>query len=617
MSGSEEERKDILRLLTAGSVDDGKSTLMGRLLYDGRHIYEDHRDSLERDSARKGWEKGRLDYSLLLDGLKAEREQNITIDLAYRYFATPRRKFIIADAPGHEQYTQNMATGASNANLLLLLVSAQNGIVAQTLRHSYIASLMGIRHFVVAVNKMDLVDYSQAVFEQIKKEYEAFSARLPVPDIHFIPLSAAQGDNVVAPSCHMPWHHGTPLLEYLEEVYIAGDRNLIDLRFPVQLVLRPSPDFRGYAGTLASGILRKGDEVAAFPSGQKSRVCSILHYNEELPEAFAPQAITVVLEDNIDISRGDMLVHPRNQPRSRTKLEAMIIWMDGKQQAVPGNSWLLKHTTNTVSAVLNEIVYKIDIHTLHRKTEQYGPKPSLDFNDIARVRFELHRPISADTYDVNRSTGSFILIDPRSNQTVAAGMVIDRESPPETLDEHHLKGTHDHHGCVVWLTGLSGSGKTTLARALEKKLKESGRPCYVLDGDEIRKGLSKDLGFSHEDRTEHVRRVGEVAALLSKAGLAAIVALISPFHKDRDKAREAAKEGCFLEIFLDSPLAVCEARDPKGLYERARKGEIPDFTGISAPYEPPLHPDLVLNTEKMCLDEAVAKILDLLPEYKV
>ncbi len=518
------ESKDILRFLTAGSVDDGKSTLIGRLLFDSKQITDDHLESLKRDSSKKGWESGTLDYSLLMDGLKAEREQNITIDVAYRYFSTPQRKFIIADAPGHEQYTQNMITAASNANLLLLLISAQNGILPQTRRHSFIASLMGIKHLIIAINKMDLVDYSPSIFEKIKNDYIEFANGLPIHDIHFIPLSAVKGDNVVEPSIHMPWHQGKPLLRHLEEIHIANDRNLMDLRFPVQLVLRPHQNFRGYAGTLASGILKKGDEVVVLPSGQRSRVRSIMNYKEELLEAFPPQSVTLELENDLDISRGDMIVHLNNQPQSRDRLEAMLMWMNAGLIGIPENSYLLKTTTQTVSALLNEIAYKIDINTLDRQKEEEKSGP-LFFNEIARVKLSLHRPIFTDTYETNRTTGSFILIDPLSNQTVAAGIIIDGDSgSSDGLNTSSIKSSQmtlpknlslsgrrekqlNQKGCVIWLTGLSGSGKTTLAYGLEKQLHKEGRLCTVLDGDLIRQGLNRDLGFSPEDRCEHVRRV--------------------------------------------------------------------------------------------------------------
>lgn len=628
------EQKDILRFFTAGSVDDGKSTLIGRLLCDSRQIYEDHLEGLKRDSAKRGWENGTLDYSLLLDGLKAEREQNITIDVAYRYFSTPKRKFIVADTPGHEQYTPNMATGASTAHLLLLLINAKNGIVQQTRRHSFIASLMGIKHIVVVINKMDLVEYSEKVFEQIKREYIEFSARLSIHDVYFIPLSASKGDNVVEPSAHMPWFCGKPLLQHLEDVHIAGERNQVDLRFPVQLVLRPHADFRGYAGTISSGILRKGDEVMALPSGQKSRIRSIYKYKEELNEACASQAVTVQLEHDIDVSRGDMIVHIRNQPKARMHLEAMLIWMDSEKKGKQGNTYLLKHSTRWVPAILNEIVYKIDVNTLHRQKDSEQTHSQIEFNEIGRVFFTLQRPIFADIYESNRSNGCFILIDSLTNQTVAAGIIIDRESSTEdnraqpsmlrTRDIPEIKQVNtfqedrqrNHKGAVIWLTGLSGSGKSTIAYSLEERLLEAGLPAYVLDGDALRKGLNKDLGFSREDRAENVRRIGEVAALFARAGMVVIAALISPYQKDRDIARNTVPEGCFFEIFLNTPFEVCKNRDPKGLYKKALAGDLQGFTGVNDPYESPLNPDLILDTSEINLEAAVDKIMRLV-QFKV
>jgi bifunctional enzyme CysN/CysC len=605
-------QKDLLRFLTAGNVDDGKSTLIGRLLADSKKIFEDQLASLTCDSAKKGWGEGEIDYSLLLDGLKAEREQGITIDVAYRYFSTHKRKFIIADTPGHEQYTRNMATGASTANLLVLLISANQGMTEQTKRHSYIATLMGIKHVVVVVNKMDLVNYSQNTFEEIKQAYLQFALHLPPHEVHFIPTAAFKGDNVVEKSRKMPWYHGGSLLHYLESVEVAQDANFKDVRFPIQLVIRPNQTFRGYAGTLASGVLRQGDEVRALPSLQTSRVRSILQYEEELKEALPSQAVTITLDHEIDLSRGNMLVGAQDLSLSKRHLRAMLIWMDALQEAHTGGTYLLKHTTQTVPAVLKELVHKIDIKTFKpQETKQ------LQLNEIAEVDLELHRPIFADSYSQNRANGGFILIDRDSNQTVAAGLILETKEIKSTHITHHnaLLSNEERReligqtGCVVWLTGLPGSGKSTLAYALEKKLLQSDRLAYVLDGDNLRYGLNSDLGFSQEDRREHIRRLGEVASLFAQAGCIIIVAAISPYRCDRDKARRAAPENRFFEVYLSTSLNCCEKRDPKGLYKKARKGEIQSFTGISAPYEAPLAPDLMLDTEVMDQEACVRELL--------
>lgn len=599
--------KDILRFLTAGSVDDGKSTLIGRLLCDSQQVYDDHFESLKRDSAKRGCQNGALDYSLLMDGLKAEREQNITIDIAHRYFSTAKRKFIILDAPGHEQYTKNMVTGASNADLLLLLVNAQNGLRPQTRRHSFIASLMGIQHVVVAVNKMDLVDYSQERFEQIKNEYLQLVASLPKHDIYFIPISASQGDGVVKPSEQMPWFKGKPLLSYLEEISLINDFNYADFRFPVQLVLRPHANFRGYAGTVASGTLKVGDQVMVLPSKRVTQVCAILDHEKTLESAGPSDAITVVLEDNLDISRGDMLTHMDHPPSVLTKLKAMLIWMDHESMGIEGQSYLLKHTTQTVPAVLSRINNKIDIHTFEKCRNESGSQEKLLSNDIACVDLFLHRPIFFDPYDKNQTTGSFILIDHLSNQTVAAGVIINQQTDVVKKQDEITK-----KGCVVWLTGLSGAGKTTIAHALKERLQAQGDLAYVLDGDVIRGGLSKDLGLSPQDRSEHTRRVAEVAALFADAGMIAIVALISPYIKDRLMAREAVPPGQFFEVFIDTPLEVCEQRDPKNLYKKARAGEIQNLSGIGAPYERPVHPEVTIDTVSNNVDQCISKILEFL-----
>lgn len=612
---------DLLRFTTAGSVDDGKSTLIGRLLHDAKSIYEDHLATLKKDSQRIGREE--IDFSLITDGLKAEREQGITIDVAYRHFSTPKRRFIIADTPGHEQYTRNMVTGASTANLAIVLIDARNGVLTQSKRHGFIASLLGIPHILVAVNKMDLVDYSQEVYENICAEYAEFSAKLSVKDLAFIPISALCGDNVVQRSTNMPWYDGSSLLSHLENVHIAGDHNLIDMRFPVQYVLRPYDGFRGYCGTVASGIIRVGDKVVILPSGKNSRVQRILASNDELEYAFPPQAVTILLEDEIDISRGDMLAHPHNTPWVANELEAIMIWMseDAMQLNRP---YLIKQTTNTVRGHFSQLHYKIDPNTLHRLSTDI-----IGLNDIARITMSLYKPVFCDEYLRNRQTGSFIIIDAISNFTVAAGMVIDRSHRYDTIctaNEPDIAGKNitKHKGAVtqlqrevllkhrpatLWLTGLSGAGKSTIAYALEKKLIEDDHACFVLDGDNIRHGLNSNLGFNPEDRCENIRRVAEVAKLFNDAGLIVIASFISPFMKDRQRAMEIIGDGKFVEIFVDSPIDVCEIRDPKGLYVKARAGSIVDFTGISSLYEAPSEPDVHIHSDRLTIDEAVSQIM--------
>ena len=614
-------RKDMLRFLTAGSVDDGKSTLIGRLLYDSKMIYEDQLAAVIADSAVHGTTDTDFDPALLTDGLKAEREQGITIDVAYRYFSTDTRNFIIADTPGHEQYTRNMATGASTCDLAIILVDARYGVLEQTRRHSFIASLLGIRHLVVAVNKMDLVDYDRAVFERIRTDYEGFAAKLAGVSLHFIPISALRGDNVVETSAAMPWYQGGSLLYYLETVPISTDRNLIDLRFPVQYVLRPDLDFRGYCGTVASGVVRKGDELMVLPARRQTRVKSIVTFEGEHDEAFAPMAVTLTLEDDIDISRGDMLVHVNNQPRTVSNFDATLVWMNEEPLRL-GQTYLVKSTANMVPAVVRDIRYRFDINTLHRLQTDV-----LHVNEIGRVAIETHRPIGIDAYAQNRATGCFVVIDRNTNGTVGAGMVLARakgsrlpEAPAEPLSknirrEQSLVSPEDRRGLLrqqpvtLWLTGLSGSGKSTLAHDIERTLFERGHACYTLDGDNVRHGLSRDLGFSGEERSENIRRVAEVARLFNEAGLIVITSFISPSRDDRARAREIIGGDAFVEVFVDAPLEVCESRDPKGLYRKARAGEIQQFTGIDAPYEAPEAADITVDTGSADQETCSAAVL--------
>jgi bifunctional enzyme CysN/CysC len=618
------EEKDLLRFLTCGSVDDGKSTLIGRLLFDSKMIYEDQLAAVMKDSKVHGTTGTDFDPALLTDGLKAEREQGITIDVAYRYFSTDKRKFIIADTPGHEQYTRNMATGASTCNLAIILVDARHGVVVQTKRHSFIVSLLGIKHVVVAVNKMDLVGWSEEVFQKIRSDFNAFAARLSFTDVHFIPLSALKGDNVVDRSNQTPWYDGPTLLHHLENVNIAADRNLIDFRFPVQYVLRPHLNFRGFAGTVASGVVRVGDEVASLPSGRRTRVKSIETHDGPIPEAFPPMAVTLTLEDEIDASRGNMLVHPNNAPHVGNEFEAMLVWMH-EAPARPGTTYLVKHTTQMVPGLLSDIRYRVDVNTMRKLQEEASGTKELALNEIARVHLTLHRPIAFDAYSRNRDTGSFIVIDRLTHATVAAGMIIDRASAPTSagaapVSRHIVRETNlvsseererllGQKGVTFWLTGLSGSGKSTIAKAFEQKLIAEGHPCYILDGDNIRHGLNRDLGFSMEDRSENIRRISEVARLFNQAGLIVITAFISPYQRDRAAAREVIGEGAFVEVHVDTPIEVCQKRDPKGLYKKALAGEIAQFTGVSDPYEAPDKPDLRLAADKLSVQESVEKLV--------
>jgi bifunctional enzyme CysN/CysC len=617
----ERQRMDMLRFAMVGSVDDGKSTLIGRLLYDTRQICEDH-----VEAARKSTKQdlgGEIDFSLFTDGLRAEREQGITIDVAWRHFATPRRRFIVADSPGHEQYTRNMVTGASGVDLAVLLADAKRGLTTQSRRHAFIVSLLGTPHVVVAVNKMDLVGWSQAAFEDLRAEYEAFAQRLDVKDLVFIPVSGLQGDNVAATSQRMPWYQGSSLLHHLEHTWIGSDRNQVDLRFPVQYVVRPDATFRGYAGTVESGSLSVGDEVTVLPSGRRSRVQAIRTFDGEIPKAFTSDAVVVTLEHDVDVGRGDMIVHRRNIPSLMREADAILVWLSETPLAAQ-RTYLVRHTTNLVSAQVSEIAYRIDPDTLHRQDAK-----SLALNEIGRVGLRLFRPLVADDHSRNRRTGSFILVDPQSNATVAAGLLIERGrretgfSPasaraPASIDITRVAGrvTADdrrralgQRPVTVWLTGLSGAGKSTVAYAIEKRLVDQGRAVTVLDGDNVRHGLNRDLGFAPHERTENIRRVACVAGLMNDAGLIVLCSLISPFREDRDSARAIVGPERFVEIFVDAPLETCEARDPRGLYRKARDGQIPEFTGISSPYEPPENPELRLRTDEVTVDEAAAEVI--------
>ncbi|MGC6416525.1 MAG: sulfate adenylyltransferase subunit CysN [Bradymonadia bacterium] len=633
------EEKDLLRFITCGSVDDGKSTLIGRLLYDSKMIFEDQLAAIEAASSQHGTVGEETDLALLTDGLRAEREQGITIDVAYRFFSTQRRKFIIADTPGHEQYTRNMATGASTADLAVILIDARQGILDQTRRHTFICSLLGIQHLIIAVNKMDLVDYDESVFNQIKADFTQFAARLDTKDLHFIPISALVGDNVVNRSDKTPWFQGRPVLSMLEEVHIASDRNYIDFRLPVQSVLRPNLDFRGYQGTVSSGVIRKGDTVMAMPSGKTSTVERIVTFDGDLEEAFPPQAVTLTLTDEIDISRGDMLVRPKNVPKAERLFEAMVVWMHDEPLAA-GRNYMLKVGTQSVPAEAAAVRYRVDINTL-KQTEPtlINGQPGLELNAVGRIFFEANRTILFDPYRKNRATGSFIIIDRVTNVTVGAGMILDRhvsESIPSKSagrgqTQHPLLNAVSsqvsatarvqrvgHKPATIWLTGLPRSGKSTIAYALEARLWAKGCLVHVLDGVTMREGLSRDLGFSADDRSESSRRASETAKILNEAGVLVVAAFVSPYAADRARAKARIGADRFFEIHLDAPIDVCEQRDAAlfpnetGIYAQARAGKIRNFTGLTAPYEKPTAPALSVDNSSNTVDETVSQILSLI-----
>ena len=619
------QKKELLRFLTCGSVDDGKSTLIGRLLHDTKTIYEDQLAAVKRDSEKVGTTgAGEIDLALLTDGLKAEREQGITIDVAYRYFSTDRRKFIIADTPGHDQYTRNMATGASTCQLAIILIDARYGVMTQTRRHSYIVSLLGIRHVVVAINKMDLVEYSRDVFERIKDDYTGFVAKLDLHDITFIPMSALKGENVVSKSDTMSWYSGPPLLDYLETVHIAGDRNLTDLRFPVQYVIRPDLNFRGFAGTIESGVLHKGDEVMLLPSGKRSRVKSIVTYDGELEEAFAPQAVTVTLTEEVDLSRGDMLVHPGNQPHVSSDIEAMVVWMT-EQPLVPGRPYTLKQTTKQVTAEVVSFRYGVDVNTLeHRAIARLG------LNEVGHVRLSLTQPLACDPYRTNAATGAFILIDRLTNNTVGAGMIVETgssrgpgdvwEAEPEVplKPRESLIATGEREQrygqlpVTILLIGLTGSGKSRIAYELERRLWDEGRAVMVLYGQTMRQGLNRDLGFTADDRSENLRRSAEVAKLINDAGLITIAAFVAPHEAVRGKVKQLIGPDRVLEIFCTAPMEVLRERDQYGMYRMADAGKIAQMPGVSAVFEEPKSPDLVLQTDQVNVEECVNRIVALM-----
>ena len=607
---------DLLRFTTAGSVDDGKSTLIGRLLYDTKSIFEDQMAHIEGASHKLG--ETRVNLALLTDGLRAEREQKITIDVAYRYFATPRRKFIIADTPGHIQYTRNMVTGASTADLAIILVDASKGVLTQSRRHAFITSLLGIPHIVVAVNKMDLVGYDQAVYDAIVREFNEFAAKLTVKDISFLPLSALEGDNVVTSSANMPWYQGGPLLNRLETVNVGARTNAIDFRFPVQHVIRPNQSFRGYAGTIASGSARPGEQIVVLPSGFSTRIKSIETFDGPLQEANVGDAVVITTTDELDISRGDMVVRPRNLPTSSDRFEAYVCWMHN-DAAELDRPYLLMHTTRQTQARITRIDYRVDVDTLHRE-----PSATLGLNDIGRVEITSGHPLFFDSYRVNSATGSFILIDPHTNLTVGAGMIRGASravEQPKTavsrdvvwqgwnIPREDREAQQGHLGGLVWLTGLSGAGKSTIAREVERRLFQRGCRTMLLDGDNLRHGLNGDLGFSPEDRAENIRRAGEVARLFFEQGCLVLCAFVSPYRLDRNRVRGLVPEGRFLEVGVTASADTLKARDPKGLYQKAGAGQIVDFTGMSAPYEWPDAAELILNTDELSVQSAADRVL--------
>ncbi len=622
--------KTLLRFTTTGSVDDGKSTLIGRMLYETNCIYEDQYIAVEKTSKKRG--DAEVDLALLLDGLSAEREQGITIDVAYRYFSTKKRKFIIADTPGHEQYTRNMVTGASTAELAIILIDARNGVLTQSRRHGFLVSLLQIPHLIVAINKMDLVDYSQDIYDSIAGEYASFSEKLDIHDITFIPVSALKGDNVVSRSEKMPWYNGHTLLHILENVHVSADKNLIDFRFPVQYVLRPHHDFRGFAGRITSGTISTGEEIVVLPSGKTSQVKSIVTYDGELAESFAGQSVVISLEDEIDVSRGDLIVRKNNLPQVNNQFEAIICWMDEQNMSRSGH-YILKHTTKLVKAFITKIVYKIDINTLHRKKAS-----TFSLNEIGRVEIKAAQPLFFDPYKINHGTGSFILIDPITNHTVAAGMIRGVQRTVDDVAQEKYARSHKspnvsweggfvdlkkwelrngHKAVVLWFTGLSGSGKSTVARKVMQSLFDDGCQVMLLDGDNVRHGLCGDLGFSSKDRSENIRRVGESAKLFFEQGNIVVCTFISPFTRDREFVRSILPEGCFLEIQVKCDINVCKRRDPKRLYEKAESGEIPEFTGVTSPYEEPQNPEITIETDIMNVEESVAKIKNYLSDFNI
>lgn len=608
-----QEEKSMLRFITCGSVDDGKSTLIGRLLYDSKLIFEDQLNALEADSKKMGTQGEEIDFALLVDGLAAEREQGITIDVAYRFFSTDKRKFIVADTPGHEQYTRNMATGASTADVAILLIDARRGVLTQTRRHSFICSLLGIKRIVLAVNKMDLVDYNQTVLADIDADYRAFSKDLGFGEITTIPLSALKGDNILEASANTPWYEGPTLMHYLETVQVGDARQAADFRLPVQWVNRPNLDFRGFSGTIASGTVRVGDPIKVLPSAVESTVKSIVTYDGDLEDAVAGEAVTLTLNDEIDISRGDIIAGKDHPPEVADQFEAKIIWMHDDAM-LPGRPYLFKTANKTVPGLVTDLKYKVNVNTMEQQ-----PAKTLELNEIGICNIGLDSRIAFDPYGDNRETGAFIIIDRITNTTVGVGMIdfaLRRASNIhwQALDVDKVARADMKHQrpAVMWFTGLSGSGKSTIANIVEKRLFARGRHTYVLDGDNVRHGLNQDLGFTDADRVENIRRVGEVSKLMVDAGLMVMTSFISPFRAERRMVHDLMEEGEFIEVFIDTPIEVCAARDPKGLYKKAKAGEIKNFTGYDSPYEEPERANIHVKTDEMDAEACADVIIEYL-----
>ena len=612
------EHKGLLRFITCGSVDDGKSTLIGRLLYESKCLFDDQLAAVKTESIKYGTQGDKIDFALLVDGLSAEREQGITIDVAYRFFSTDKRKFIVADTPGHEQYTRNMITGASTADSAILMVDARKGLLTQTRRHSYLVSLIGIRHILVAINKMDLVNYSKEVFDQIVKEFRIFAKQIGIREVKFIPISAIEGDNITQPSPNTPWYQDITLMDYMETIELDDERmQQTPFRMPVQWVNRPNPDFRGFSGQIASGIIKPGNLIRVLPSGKESRIKKLVSYDGDMEQAVAGQSITLTLEDEIDISRGDMISSASEPASVGKQFETTIIWMH-EEPLLPGRSYLAQIGTKIVSATITDIKHQVNVNTLEKLAAK-----KLELNAIGECNISLDQNVAFDpyantfdSYAKNRDTGSFILIDRITNDTVGAGLINFELRRSQNITIQHLdidkkarSQIKSQKPCVLWFTGLSGSGKSTIANLLEKKLHALGNHTYLLDGDNVRHGLNKDLGFTDADRVQNIRRIGEVAKLMVDAGLIVITAFISPFRAERDMARELVEETEFLEIFVDTPLEIAEQRDVKGLYKKARSGELKNFTGIDSPYEKPEFSECVLDTTTMTAEAAAEHVL--------
>jgi bifunctional enzyme CysN/CysC len=604
------ERKSMLRFITCGSVDDGKSTLIGRLLYESKLIFEDHLSALEADSKSIGTQGGALDFALLVDGLSAEREQGITIDVAYRFFSTEQRKFIVADTPGHEQYTRNMVTGASTADLAVILVDARRGVLTQTRRHSYLVSLLGISRVVLAINKLDLCDYSEDVFRTITDEYRTFATEVGLNDVTAIPISALRGDNITERSQNTPWYSGPTLIDHLETVPIDEAVQAEPFRMPVQWVNRPDHDFRGFCGRVVRGTVHPGDLIRVLPSGRRTSIARVLTGDGDVDEAVADQSVTLTLADEIDVSRGDVLASDADPPEVADQFEAHVVWMSDHPM-LPGRPYLLKIGTRTVGATLAHPKYKVNVNTM-----EHIAAATLDLNDIGVCNINLDRPIAFDPYTENREMGGFIVIDRFDNATVGAGLLhfaLRRSANLHwqaiEVDKQARSALKAQRPALIWMTGFSGAGKSTIANIVERKLHRLGRHTYLLDGDNVRHGLNKDLGFTDADRVENIRRTAEVASLMVDAGLIVVASFISPFRAERDFARSCVRPGEFIEVFVDTPLAVAEARDPKGLFKKARRGELFNFTGVDSPYEPPTDPELRIDTTQTAPEEAADAVI--------